>query len=166
MNLLRILETMSAAAPEELCCLGMSACCVRPVAMSYTMGTMMLTGSWGSGMRWVSCNCEPKQTKHTGFETCIKILQCTKSVSRVRKAKVEVPPTLTKKSILDLSTTAMVPGGAIGGALGGMVRQNWTFHFSCAAWSGNCGQRQVFIALSLSSTQALPVVYIQGKGMN
>lgn len=46
--------------------------------------------------------------------------------------------TLTKKSILDLSTTAMVPGGAIGGALGGMVRQNWTFHLSCAAWSGNC----------------------------
>lgn len=49
---------------------------------------------------------------------------------------------LTKKSILDLSTTATVPGGAIGGALGGMVRQNWTFHFSCAAWSGNCsGQK-------------------------
>lgn len=45
---------------------------------------------------------------------------------------------LTKKSILDLRTTAMVPGGAIGGALGGIVRQNWTFHFSCPAWSGNC----------------------------
>lgn len=55
---------MSAAAPEELCCLGMSACWVRPVAMSYTMGTIMLTGSWGTGMRWVSCNCDPKQTKH------------------------------------------------------------------------------------------------------
>lgn len=26
LNLLRILETMSAAAPDELCCLGMSAC--------------------------------------------------------------------------------------------------------------------------------------------
>lgn len=45
---------------------------------------------------------------------------------------------LTKKSILDLSTTAMVPGGAMGGALGGMVRQNWTFHLSSVAWSGNC----------------------------
>lgn len=59
LNLLRILETMSAAAPEELCCLGMSACWVRPVAMSYTMGTIMLIGSWGTGMRWVSCNCDP-----------------------------------------------------------------------------------------------------------
>lgn len=45
---------------------------------------------------------------------------------------------LTKKSILVLSTTAMVPGGAMGGALGGIVRQNCTFHFSWAAWSGNC----------------------------
>lgn len=45
---------------------------------------------------------------------------------------------LTKKSILVLSTTAIVPGGAMGGALGGIVRQNWTFHFSWAAWSGNC----------------------------
>lgn len=25
----------------------------------------------------------------------------------------------------------------MGGALGGIVRQNWTFHFSCVAWSGN-----------------------------
>lgn len=66
LNLLRILETMSAAAPEELCCLGMSACWVRPVAMSYTMGTIMLTGSWGTGIRWVSWSCEAEQTKHTG----------------------------------------------------------------------------------------------------
>lgn len=58
LNLLRILETMRAAAPDELCCLGMSACWVRPVAMSYTIGTMMLTGSWGTGSRWVSCNCK------------------------------------------------------------------------------------------------------------
>lgn len=35
----------------------------------------------------------------------------------------------------------MVPGGAMGGALGGMVRQNWTFHLSSAAWSGNCRER-------------------------
>lgn len=44
---------------------------------------------------------------------------------------------LTKKSILDFSTTAIVPGGAMGGALGGMVRQNWTFHLSSEVWSGN-----------------------------
>lgn len=35
--------------------------------MSYTMGTIMLTGSWGTGMRWVSCNWDPKQKQHTGF---------------------------------------------------------------------------------------------------
>ena len=87
-------------------------------------------------------------------------------MSRVQKANVEVLPTLTKKSILDLSTTATVPGGAIGGALGGMVRQNWTFHFSCAAWSGNYGQRQVVIVLSLSGTQVVPVVNIQGIKIN
>lgn len=58
LNLFSMLDTRSAAAPEELDCLGMSACWVRPVAMSYTMGTMMLTGSWGTGMRWVSCSCE------------------------------------------------------------------------------------------------------------
>ncbi len=65
---------------------------------------------------------------------------------------------LTKKSILDLSTTAMVPGGAIGGALGGMVRQNWTFHLSCAAWSGNCRERREFIISYLSNTEAIPSV--------
>lgn len=64
LNLFRILETMSAAAPEELCCLGMSACWVRPVAMSYTMGTIMLTGSCGTGIRWVSCSCETDKDKH------------------------------------------------------------------------------------------------------
>lgn len=48
----------------------------------------------------------------------------------VWRANAEPLKKLTKKSILDLSTTAMVPGGAMGGALGGMVRQNWTFHFS------------------------------------
>lgn len=37
--------------------------------MSYTMGTMMLTGSWGTGMRWVSCNCDPRHTKHTGVRS-------------------------------------------------------------------------------------------------
>lgn len=29
----------------------------------------------------------------------------------------------------------------MGGALGGMVRQNWTFHLRSAAWSGNCRER-------------------------
>lgn len=58
---------MSAAAPEELGCLGMSACWVRPVAMSYTMGTIMLTGSWGTGIRWVSCNCDTQQMKNNGW---------------------------------------------------------------------------------------------------
>lgn len=61
------------------------------------------------------------------------------------RAYGESLPRLTKKSILDLSTTAMVPGGAMGGALGGMVRQNWTFHFSCAAWSGNCRERFYYL---------------------
>lgn len=124
MNLFRILDTMSAAAPEELCCLGMSACCVRPVAMSYTMGTMMLTGSWGTGIRWVSCNCEANRKKKKNPHR-VRLLH-----TMPRGANGEALTRLTKNSILDLSTTAMVPGGAMGGALGGMVRQNWTFHFS------------------------------------
>lgn len=93
--------------------------------MSYTMGTIMLTGSWGTGMRWVSCNWDPKQKQHTGFrDTQVH------SMEPMWRANGEALKRLTKKSILDLSTTAMVPGGAMGGALGGMVRQNWTFHFS------------------------------------
>ena len=75
------------------------------------------------------------------------------------RAKGEVWLKLTKKSILDLSTTAMVPGGAMGGALGGMVRQNWTFHFSCAAWSGNYKERHIFIA----KQRKLQITYIKGK---
>lgn len=31
----------------------------------------------------------------------------------------------------------------MGGALGGIVRQNCTFHFSWAAWSGNCRSKKI-----------------------
>ena len=147
MNLFRIFETMSAAAPEELCCLGMSACWVSPVAMSYTMGTIMLTGSWGTGIRWVSCSCEAEQfNTHGEVGLCVSN-DATQICNWLWRANDEALPRLTKKSILDLSTTAMVPGGAMGGALGGMVRQNWTFHFSCAAWSGNCRETGFYYVL-------------------
>ncbi len=58
---------------------------------------------------------------------------------------------LTKKSILVLSTTAMVPGGAMGGALGGMVRQNCTFQFSWAAWSGNWRENDGPVSLQMEN---------------
>lgn len=111
--------------------------------MSYTMGTIMLTGSCGTGIRCVSCNCEAKETKHIGLGFSMRF---NVMILWYARANGEVWLRLTKKSILDLSTTAMVPGGAMGGALGGMVRQNWTFHFSCAAWSGNYKERHIFIA--------------------
>lgn len=45
----------------------------------------------------------------------------------------------------------------MGGALGGMVRQNWTFHLSSAAWSGNCREEDEkdmydYICISHSSS--------------
>lgn len=57
LNLLRMELTIRAAAPEELCWRGISACWVSPVAMSYTIGTMMLMSSWGTGSLWVSWSC-------------------------------------------------------------------------------------------------------------
>lgn len=50
--------TIRAAAPDELCWRGISACWVSPVAISYTMGTMMLMGSCGPGILWVNWSCK------------------------------------------------------------------------------------------------------------
>lgn len=58
----------------------------------------------------------------------------------------------------------MVPGGAMGGALGGMVRQNWTFHFSCAAWSGNCRRRKGLFMHYLSNAKTIKWGLKGGRG--
>ena len=44
---------------------------------------------------------------------------------------------LTKKRILVLMTTAAVPTGANGGALGGMVRHHWIVHFRVLSGSNS-----------------------------
>lgn len=86
--------------------------------------------------------------------------RCTMSSKLQLKNHFFIMGILTKKSILDLSTTAMVPGGAIGGALGGIVRQNWTFHFSCPAWSGNCrSDKGLCLMYTLEELTAQNLIY-------